>query len=346
MQFSAITNAAVTNENDRPLMQKEVFEVSTSLQQYLNKYGRDIALPVAYNDLLHYQYTNAIKDKNGKYTHWENVVYAPNVLLQLHKKLVHTYQLLTQIDDNDIIIAAIDFCEFANSMPYRITVLHRHTKIMSWYYIKMADASRLYGLELEHLLTINPINFFYHKNTLIEAHIEGIPGDDFIVQLPNLTAIEKLQVAQAFILFNEQCFARLLGDMRSYNFVVIKNNGNYTFRPIDFDQQCYEGKLALYFAHFYKENIAYFHLVHSMLTANEIEQLRQIARKNMAAQALLHTTQLTHLLQVLLPDKITDGYKIIALKTALNNYCNTLAFTPCKTMGAILQQLLTQLTIY
>lgn len=347
MHFSYITNAAISKQNDRPLMQKEVFEVSNGLQQYLKKYNRDIELPITYKDLLYYQYTNAIKDKNGKHTHWENVVYAAEMLPQLYKKLLLTYQLLTKFDSNNFTVAAIDFCEFANSMPYRITVVHKQTKLASWFYIKMADASRLYGLELEYLLTTNIINFFYHQNTLVETHIDGIAGDDFLLQLPSCSLVEKKQIAQAFILFNEQCFARLLGDMRSYNFVVLNNtNGTYTFKPIDFDQQCYEGKLALYFAQFYKENNIYIQLVNEVLTTQQIEYFRQIARGNMAIQANTNANQLTNLLTVLLPEQITDGYKIIALKTALNAYFNTHVFTSCKTMGAILQQLLQQLNVF
>jgi hypothetical protein len=347
MHFSFITNAAISNQNDRPLMQKEVFEVSKGLQQYLKKYHRDIELPIAYNDLLNYQYTNAIKDENGKHTHWENVVYAADVLKTLHKKLLSTFQLLTLQQANNFVISAIDFCEFANSMPYRITVLCKQTKVLSWFYIKMADASRLFGLELEYLFSTNTINFLYHKNTLVETHIDGIPGDDFIVRVVNMQLAEKIAVAKAFIEFNEHCFARLLGDMRSYNFVVLNNtDGTYTFKPIDFDQQCYEGNLALYFAQFYKENYQYFQLVTEVLNNQLIEQHRQLARKNMAEQAKYKQLQIVHILEVLLPEQITDGYKIIQLKNGLNAYFKIDEFTDCKTMGNILIQLLQQLQIF
>jgi hypothetical protein len=347
MLFSSIINAAISKEYDRPLMQKEVFEVSNGLQQYLKKYGRDIELPITYNDLLHYQYTNAIKDKQGKHTHWENVVYAAEILEPLHKKLLDIYQLLTQQQADNFTIEAIDFCEFANSMPYRITVLHKQTKKRSWFYIKMADASRLFGLELEHLFTTNTINFLYHNNTLVETHIDGIPGDDFIAQATNMQPAEKLALAKAFIEFNEQCFAKLLGDMRSYNFVVVKNsNGSFTCKPIDFDQQCYEGKLALYFAQFYKENYPYCQLVSEVLNDQLIEQHRLLARKKMAEQAKFNQQQVIDIVEVLLPEQITDGYKIIQLKNGLNTYFDTNVFAKCKTMGAILFQLLQQLQIF
>ena len=43
---------------------------------------------------------------------------------------------------------------------------------------------------------------------------------------------------------------RLLGDMRSYNYVIIPihdfDKVIYKIRAIDFDQQCYEGNLKIY----------------------------------------------------------------------------------------------------
>ena len=46
--------------------------------------------------------------------------------------------------------------------------------------------------------------------------------------------------------------------MRSYNFVVDITpdieDYQYRIRAIDFDQQCYEGKMKLYMPHFFKEN--------------------------------------------------------------------------------------------
>jgi predicted unusual protein kinase regulating ubiquinone biosynthesis (AarF/ABC1/UbiB family) len=55
---------------------------------------------------------------------------------------------------------------------------------------------------------------------LVEEHIQGIPGDDFIKKKsedPNLNA---MRLSKEFIKFNERCLVRLLGDMHSSNFVV------------------------------------------------------------------------------------------------------------------------------
>jgi len=43
---------------------------------------------------------------------------------------------------------------------------------------------------------------------------------------------------------------RLLGDMRSYNYVIVATHDFdhvvYKIRAIDFDQQCYEGNFKVY----------------------------------------------------------------------------------------------------
>ena len=56
-----------------------------------------------------------------------------------------------------------------------------------------------------------------YKDTLIEDHIPGIPGDVFIKEhLDKLSSREQAQIAKEFVKFNERCLVRLLGDMRSY----------------------------------------------------------------------------------------------------------------------------------
>ena len=65
------------------------------------------------------------------------------------------------------------------SQPFRIRIVNKFNDNYDHYYIKQADASRIYGLELEHLLSPNRITFLTNRNTLIEEHIPGIPGDVF-----------------------------------------------------------------------------------------------------------------------------------------------------------------------
>ena len=348
MQFHHIINAAHSKENDRPMMQKEVYPVSHPLQQYLQLFNRDIELPIAYSDLFHYQYTNAIKDKNGKHTHWENVRYEPATLAALTSKLIATYQLLNQLPSANYTITAIDFCEFANSMPFRISLTNKSDNSNNYFYIKAADASRIYGLELEQLLSPNQTNFLYHQNSLVETHIAGVPGDEFLLTINELSAMEQTLIAEEFIRFNERCFVRLLGDMRSYNFVVLQNEtaaNRFRIKAIDFDQQCYEGKLNLYLPQFYKENLLFVELSVAMLDEKNIEKIRQDERKNLAALYIAHKHRLELLMNAMLQEEISENYKVVILRKELNTYHHVHHFTQCRTMGAIVQQQIKQLLL-
>ena len=348
MHFHHIINAALSKDNDRPLMQKEVYPVSHQLQQYLQLFNRDIELPIAYSDLFHYQFTNAIKDENGKHTHWENVLYEPTILAAITSKLIATYQLLHQLPATDYTITAIDFCEFANSMPFRISLINNSDNTNDYFYIKAADASRVYGLELEHLLSPNQTNFLYHQNTLVETHIDGVPGDEFLLTVNQLSGNEQKLIAKEFIRFNERCFVRLLGDMRSYNFVVLQNEtaaSTFRIKAIDFDQQCYEGKLNLYLPQFYKENLLFVELSVSMLDKDSIEKIRQDERKKLAALHLANKHQLEVLMAAMLQEEISENYKVVILRKELNTYHHVHHFAHCKTMGAIVQQQIKQLLL-
>ena len=130
-----------------------------------------------------------------------------------------------------------------------------------YYYIKKTDASRIYGLELEHILSPNKINFITDDNTLIEEHIAGIPGDMFIEEYMKPKRINEIRVAKEFIKFNERCFVRLLGDMRSYNYVVDITpdfeEAQYRIRAIDFDQQSPNPNLQSFQNHLKKTQTPY-----------------------------------------------------------------------------------------
>ncbi|MEP7110184.1 MAG: hypothetical protein ABI760_19465 [Ferruginibacter sp.] len=342
--------AKYTRDSDRRLMmQKDIFPVNAAFGEYLRRYGRDVELPICYNDLINYSHADSLKDKKGKWTHWETAVYEAGQLGFLKKNLIKTYVNLKKQElsasEKEFDIERIDFCEYGNSIPFRIKIIEKNGQY-DFFYIKQADASRIYGLELEYLLTHNPINFLLFNNTLVEEHIEGIPGDIFLQQTPKLTETGKTSLAKAFVQFNESCFVRLLGDMRSYNFVVnpFSSNGNtfYRIRAIDFDQQCYEGKKNLYFPQFYKENVEYVALVLQNLTAVEIEQNQQIEFTAMAARIITYRRQLMELLNSMVNDDISENYKINVLRNELNDHFHTTRFTNCKTMGAILKHQLKQ----
>ena len=351
MQFNEIINAKLSQETDRPQMTKEFFPVSEGLQKYLSNYGRDIKLPIAYKDLLNYRYAVSLKDKKGKFTHWENAVYDLKEMEFLKEGLVKTYAILKTEGNLNFIkhldVERIDFCEFGNSIPFRIRIINRINDNYDHYYIKAADASRIYGLELEHLLSPNRITFLHHKNTLVEEHIPGIPGDVFLQDYLNLPETNKIRIAKEFVKFNERCFARLLGDMRSYNFVVDITpdieDYQYRLRAIDFDQQSYEGKKNLYLPQFYKENFEYVDLVLKSLSPDVIEQYQTEERTTMAYRVISGRKQLMELLNIMMKDELSENYKVKILRDELNQHFKNTYFSKCKTMGAIVKRQLKQM---
>ncbi len=346
MQFDQIINAKIKNDSDQPLMKKNLFSVSDRLQKYLKQYGRDIVLPITYKDLLNYRNTTALRNKKGKLTHWETAVYDLKEMEFLKEGLIKIYANLKTEGNLSFIkhldVERIDFCEFGNSVPFRIRIINRINDNYDHYYIKAADASRIYGLELEHLLSPNRITFLSHKDTLVEEHIAGIPGDVFLEDYLSLPETNKIRIAKEFVKFNERCFARLLGDMRSYNFVIDITpdieDYQYRLRAIDFDQQSYEGIKNLYLPQFYRENYTYVDLVLKTLSAEVIKQYQMEERAAMANRAVAGRKQLMELISIMIKDEISEYYKIKMLREELNTHFNTDYFSTCSTMGNIVKR--------
>ena len=351
MNFEEIVNAKLSKELDRPMMKKEAFPVSTELQTYLKNHGRDIKLPIAYKDLLNYRFATSLRDKKGKLTHWETAVYDLKEMEYLKEGLIKTYAILKTEGNLNYIkhldVERIDFCEFGNSVPFRIRIINKINDNYDHYYIKAVDASRIYGLELEHLLSPNRITFLHHKNTLVEEHIPGIPGDIFLQDYLNLPETNKIRIAKEFVKFNERCFARLLGDMRSYNFVIDITpdieDYQYRIRAIDFDQQSYEAKKNLYLPQFYKENFDYVELVLKNLSAEVIEQYQAEERTTMAYRVIASRRQIMELLNIMIKDEISENYKVKLLRKELNEHFTNSYFENCGTMGAIVKRQLKQM---
>ena len=82
---------------------------------------------------------------------------------------------------------------------------------------------------------------------------------------------------------------RLLGDMRSYNYVIVPTHDFdhvvYRIRAIDFDQQCYEGKFKVYRPQFFKENNIMVALVRDKLQHSSVDQYK-IEERSMVAKRI------------------------------------------------------------
>ena len=241
---------------------KPSFKINESLKEYLINFNRSVKIPFTYSELLRYFCTIPQKDKHGKDTLWETVMFQPSEMEDIHYRLVKMYAMM-KFDGNEslmehLLVDRVDYCAFGNSKPFRIRIVNQYNDNHDYYYVKIADASRVYGLELEDLLSPNRINFLVDDDTLVEEHITGIPGDLFTKPEYHWLEVNEVRLAKEFVKFNERCFVRLLGDMRAYNFVIDVtadfDDVQYRFRAIDFDQQCYEGHKKIYLPQYFKEN--------------------------------------------------------------------------------------------
>lgn len=345
MSFTGNKNDRETNLGDKPSRKKPMYPVNDKLRRYLKLHGREVKLPVSYNDLLHYTWSVSIKDKTGKDTLWEKTSYDSKQWEYIRDGLVKIYAILKTEGDfsftNHLDVARVDYCTFGNSHPFRIRIVNKFNDNYDHYYIKIADASRVYGLELEHILSPNRITFFTCDNTLVEEHIPGIPGDTFMQQMMDAPETNKIRLAKEFVKFNERCFVRLLGDMRSYNFVVDITpdieDYQYRIRCIDFDQQSYEGRKNLYLPQFFKENYAFVNLSLSHLNKESIEQYQFEERTLITFRMASSRYRIKELLDIMGMDEISSPQKIAQLKNELSQYLNSSVFNKCKSMGDIVK---------
>ena len=330
-------------KGDVPSRKKIAFPINKKLWSYLKKYERAIPLPVRYSDLVRYTISNSLLDQQGNDTLWETVYYNEYDTKELHDALIHIYVLLKMDGDEDALnnlsVARIDYCTFGNTKPFRIRIINRFNDNYDHFYVKKADSSRVYGLELEHLLSPNPIMYLIDEDTLIEEHIAGIPGDDFMEQHLQTTEFNQIRIAKEFIKFNERCFVRLLGDMRSYNYVVDITPDiegyQYRIRAIDFDQQSYEGRKNFYLPQYFKENnpiifIGMEKMAHEALTQYQLEERSLIAIRIKASRRRLNL-----LLNIMMTDSVSYPRKVNQLKKELAQHHKNDIFLNCKNMGEI-----------
>ncbi|MES2646629.1 MAG: hypothetical protein V4717_07145 [Bacteroidota bacterium] len=330
---------------NKPSRKKPMFKVNERLRSYLKQHGREVQLPVSYHDLLRFTYSVPIKDRFNQPTLWESASYDLREWDYLRQGLVHIYAILKTEGDLSFVkhldVARIDYCSFGNSHPFRIRIVNKFNDNYDHYYVKIADANRIYGLELEHMLSPNRFTFLTYKDTLVEEHIPGIPGDIFITQMLEEPITNKIRLAKEFVKFNERCFVRLLGDMRSYNFVVEITpdieDYQYRIRAIDFDQQSYEGRRTMYLPQFFKENNELVLMTLQYLNTESIAQYQAEERTMMAFRLASARYRIKELLDNMNTDTISTPEKVIQLGNELGLYFHHPAYHKCKSMGQIVK---------
>ncbi|MDA0757786.1 MAG: hypothetical protein O3C01_03875 [Bacteroidetes bacterium] len=325
---------------------KPSFPISKNLDSYLSFYNRKLIIPIFYEDLKRFSGSVSVYNEKDIDTLWVRAFYSDFERKEIDESLKQVYNLLHS-DGNEanmefLNVDAIDYCTFGNSKPFRIKIRNILNDNFTYFYVKKADASRIYGLELEHILSPDNLNFLVYQNTLIEEHIAGIPGDEFLSDFLNkCNPSEKSQIAKEFVKFNERCMIRLLGDMRSYNYVIIPTHDFdqviYKIRAIDFDQQSFEGKLKVYRPQFFKENKIIMELIKEKLNKHSVDQYKTEERSIIAKRILSSESRVKKIIKCMMHDNISTSKNIDLLSKQIYSLTRDENFKKTSNMGEILK---------
>ena len=325
---------------------KITYPVSSDLRGYLLEYGRYLeSVPKIYSDLHRFNEAIQYESPDGSETNWQTVMYKPDEMAELRPQLTRIYADLKMGGNSQkakhLDVERIDFGVFGNSRPFRIRIINRYNDNFDHYYVKVADASRIYGLELEHILSPTRINYLINGGTLIEEHIAGLPGNVFLGDLLQKEDLHAVRVAKEFVKFNERCFVRLLGDMRSVNYVVDMTPDfeevQYRVRPIDFDQQSYEGRRKIYLAQFFADNYPIVEMVMNLLNQETIEQYQKEERTLISRRYKTAERRVGSLLNIMSKEQLSTPEKTEQLNSELAEHYKTNIFKEADTMGKIVR---------
>jgi hypothetical protein len=128
--------------------------------------------------------------------------------------------------------------------------------------------------------------------------------------------------------------------MRAYNYVVAVTpdfeDEQYRVRPIDFDQQSYEGRKNIYLPQFFKDNLAVVKLCTSLLNLETMRQYQQEERTLMARRFNATKGQVEALVHCMQQDPLSTAEKIATLGEELAAFHHDSTFSSLRTMGEIL----------
>ena len=326
-------------------LKKPIYPVGSKLMGYLKSHNRWLDIGLSHEDLFHFKSSISLEDREGNDSLWETLIYDEADRSYIYPFLKEIYAHLKVNGDLKVIrhlrIDRVDLCSFGNTQPIRVRIVNELNDLFDYFYIKQADASRIYGMELEHLLSPNKINYLVWNNTLVEEHIPGIPGDQFITNFLKNGNYNPKRIAKEFVKFNERCLVQLLGDMRDDNFVVEViqdfDEVHFRMRAIDFDQECYEGNRSLYLPQFFKENFPIIRLGLKSITPTLEQQYQKEERTRMAKRLQSEESQIAQLLDAMCSEELSTFENVKLLKNELAEYYQDDVFFQCHNSGEIVK---------
>ena len=330
---------------------KAVYPIDGVFREYLRRFNRLDVRGIQYSDLLRYEEAIPLYDEFGKDTLWSTVFYSQSEMLEIHDRLRLNYAVLKADGEVSVMehlyIDRVDLCNYGNTLPFRIRIVNRLNDNHDYFYVKRVDANRIYGLELEHILSPNRINYIVNGDTLIEGHIIGIPAEEFIREDMPQSRFDQVRLAKEFIKFNERCFVRLLGDMHSGNFVVDVRRDfekhQYRLRPIDFDQQSHHWRKQVYLPQYFTQNNAIVFMGMNCMTPESVLQYQKEERALIANRLRVSRPRFEALMTIMREDVISEQDNVNRLSQQLARHYHNTRFRSCLTMGDIVYTSLQQL---
>jgi hypothetical protein len=330
---------------------KAIYPVDPSFRVYLEQFGRIDERGIEYEDLLRYEEAIPLYDEHGDDTLWSTVFYAQSDMREIHDLLRLNYAVLKADGDVSVMehlyIDRVDLCNYGNTLPFRIRIVNRLNDNHDYFYVKRVDANRIYGLELEHILSPNRISYIVNGNTLAEGHIIGIPAEVFVKEDMPASRFDQVRLAKEFVKFNERCFVRLLGDMHSGNFVIDVardfEKWHYRMRPIDFDQQSHHWRKQVYLPQYYTQNNAFVFMGMQCMTPESVLQYQKEERALIANRLRVSRLRYDALMEVMREDVISSPDYVFRLRRQLAEHYKSDVFLDGMTMGDLVYMSLNQL---
>ncbi|MEM9997285.1 MAG: hypothetical protein AAF809_06250 [Bacteroidota bacterium] len=329
---------------------KPVYRLSDYILEYLVRYGRLVTRGADYDSLTRYAGATTLYDEQGNDTLWNTVYYGPADQREVHDALLLTYALIKSDGDLSTIehlrVDRVDVCLYGNTLPFRVRIVNALNENFDYFYVKRGDANRVYGLELEHLLSPNRIHYLVHPSrdgndtgTLIEEHIIGIPAAKFVRESMPTNHFDEVRLAKEFVKFNERCLIRLLGDMHSGNYVIDITPDfekmQYRMRPIDFDQQSHHWRKQVYLPQFFPQNNPIVELGMARMSVQTYDQYQREERGLIAGRIRSSEGRYEALMEVMREDLIAPPEHVERLAAQLVRHHKDPIFATCRTMGEL-----------
>ena len=133
----------------------------------------------------------------------------------------------------------------------------------------------------------------------------------------------------------------LLGDMRSYNYVVIPTHDfdhiKYKIRAIDFDQQSYEGRRAIYLPQYFKQNNPIIKIGLKHMTQETVQQYQREERALIATRVKAEKIRIDDLLSSMVKERLSKPEHVDTLRKELAEFYEEPDFLECNNMGELVK---------